>query len=189
MYSLISFKKSTPPQNRQFIVHCYFSGYWVDGSMGELASWNWLINALCQTSPQRRRFEDCWSHWIWHWMFTCWFCWMLTCWPCWMLTCRLCPAGDPKTAPRDVRFRQGLPTQGLPIVILLRLIERPNQTYYALSNPSLYKIGLLILIRSNWEACRGTSLIRKRHPRGPNRNSVPKVVGGFIGGGHLLWAR
>jgi len=36
MYLLISFRKSTPPQNRQLIVYYYQLKYQVDGFVGEL---------------------------------------------------------------------------------------------------------------------------------------------------------
>ena len=35
-YSMIIFRKSTPPQNRQLIVHCSYLKYQVDDSVGEL---------------------------------------------------------------------------------------------------------------------------------------------------------
>ena len=48
MYLLISFRKSTPPPNRQLIVYHYKLEYLVDGFVGELTFSNSLVSALCQ---------------------------------------------------------------------------------------------------------------------------------------------
>ena len=48
MHSLIGFRKSTPPQYRQLVVYYYLSKCSVDGVVGELTFWNWLIKPWCQ---------------------------------------------------------------------------------------------------------------------------------------------
>ena len=44
MYLWISSRKSIPPPNRQLIVYHYLLKYYVDGFVGELAFWKYLIN-------------------------------------------------------------------------------------------------------------------------------------------------
>ena len=46
----ISFRKSTPPANRQLIVYYYLLKYEVDGIVGELTFLNHLLNTLCHIS-------------------------------------------------------------------------------------------------------------------------------------------
>ena len=54
MYSLISFRKSAPPKNRQLVVHYYLLKYQVDGYVVELTSKTDYVSDKTRRDSQRR---------------------------------------------------------------------------------------------------------------------------------------
>ena len=58
MSSLVSFRESTPPQNRQLIVYYHLLKYYVDGCVGELTFENSSINTLCRVRSTKKASEN-----------------------------------------------------------------------------------------------------------------------------------
>ena len=58
MSSLISFRKSTSPQNRQRIVYYDLLKYYADGCVGELTFENSATNTLCQVRSTKKAREN-----------------------------------------------------------------------------------------------------------------------------------